>query len=382
MFIDAARLRSGAAHVRPSADRPPVAGEPVEVAKPWSGIAPVLVTGLTLLVLALVAPALARYDPRLSVASPLQAPDLAHWLGTNDIGQDVLSQWLYAVRATLANALTVVALATALAWSAGILAGLHARADAPIVATIDLLLALPALPLYMLVLTLIGPTQSTVALVLGLLAWPAFARVVRAQVIATREAPYVEAARGLGASPIRIAVTHVLPATLAIFPAHLVLTLRFAVFAEATLAFLGLGDPSAASWGGMLGWAFANPLLFTTVAWIWLVLPPAFGIALLLLLAGGVSEWTEARPGTLTAAPARSGRAVRTCNDRQCNDRQHLEYPCACFSKASPWPTVVAGSEESRWPGGGDGAVARAGRDSSADGRRNWHPDRADNSRS
>jgi ABC-type dipeptide/oligopeptide/nickel transport system permease subunit len=82
-----------------------------------------------------------------------------------------------------------------------------------------------------------------------------------------------------------------LPATLAVFPAHLVVTLRFAVFAEATLAFLGLGDPSAASWGSMLGWAFANPLLFTSPAWTWLVLPPATGIALL-LLAASLSAWT------------------------------------------------------------------------------------------
>jgi ABC-type dipeptide/oligopeptide/nickel transport system permease subunit len=72
----------------------------------------------------------------------------------------------------------------------------------------------------------------------------------------------------------------------AVFPAHAVLSLRFAVFAEGTLAFLGLGDPSAASWGSMLGWAFANPLLFTSPAWTWLVLPPALGIGLLLLVSG------------------------------------------------------------------------------------------------
>ncbi len=239
--------------------------------------------------LALLAPGLAPYDPRLSVAEPLLAPNPWHWLGTNDIGQDVFSQWLYGARATLAIALAVTALATILAWSAGIVAGLSVRAEGPVLAAIDLLMALPALPLYMLVLALVGPSQLNVTLMLGLLAWPAFARVVRAQVIATRDAPYVEAARGLGASPVRIARTHLLPATLVIFPAHLVLTLRFAVFTEATLAFLGLGDASAPSWGGILGWAFANPLLFTSSAWTWLVLPPAVGIALLLLGASTVS---------------------------------------------------------------------------------------------
>jgi ABC-type dipeptide/oligopeptide/nickel transport system permease subunit len=233
--------------------------------------------------LAIVAPGLAQYDARLSVAGPMLAPNAAHWFGTNDIGQDVLSQWLYAARSTLVIAFTVTALATGLAWSIGLLAGLNARAEMPIVAAIDLLLALPALPLYMLVLTLLGPSQTNVALMLGLLAWPAFARVVRAQVIATRDAAYVEAAQCLGASPTRIARVHILPATLLIFPAHLVLTLRFAVFTEATLAFVGLGDSSVASWGGMLAWAFANPLLFTSLAWTWLVLPPALGIGLLLV---------------------------------------------------------------------------------------------------
>jgi ABC-type dipeptide/oligopeptide/nickel transport system permease subunit len=285
MFIDTARVRGLAAH----SEQPALQRWQGYVERPRIAILPIVVASLTFL--ALVAPGLAPYDPRLSVAAPLQTPAPAHWLGTNDIGQDVLSQWLYAVRATLAIALTVTALATVLAWSAGLVAGLSSRAEAPLVGLIDLLLALPALPLYMLVLTLIGPSQSNVALMLGLLAWPAFARVVRAQVIATREAPYVEAARGLGASSIRIARTHILPATLAVFPAHLVVTLRFAVFAEATLAFLGLGDPSAASWGSMLGWAFANPLLFTSPAWTWLVLPPATGIALL-LLAASLSAWT------------------------------------------------------------------------------------------
>jgi ABC-type dipeptide/oligopeptide/nickel transport system permease subunit len=291
MFADAARVRGRAASVAAHSDQPSLARRQGHTDRPRLGILALVVT--TVALLALVAPGLAPYDPRLSVAAPLQAPGPAHWLGTNDIGQDVLSQWLYAARATLTLALTVTTLATALAWGAGLLAGLSARAEAPIVAAIDLLLALPALPVYMLVLTLIGPSQLHVALMLGLLGWPAFARVVRAQVIATRAAPYVEAARCLGASPIRIARTHISPATLAVFPAHLVLTLRFAVFAEATLAFLGLGDPSLSSWGAMLGWAFANPLLFTSSAWTWLVLPPALGIAALLLV-GGLSA--TARP--------------------------------------------------------------------------------------
>jgi peptide/nickel transport system permease protein len=243
----------------------------------------------------LAAPAVAPFDPRLSSGGALQAPSPAHWLGTNDIGQDVLSQWLWAARASVAIALAVTALSAALAWGVGLVAGLSARAEGPIMAFTDLLLALPGLPLYVLILTLIGPSQTHVAVWLGLLSWPAFARVVRAQVIAVRTAPYIEAVRGLGGTWSRIALHHVLPATLGLLPAHLVLTVRFAVFAEATLAFLGLGDSAILSWGTLLAWAFANPLLFTSSAWTWLVLPPACGIAMLILLAGWAGARFESR---------------------------------------------------------------------------------------
>jgi len=244
----------------------------------------------------LAAPALAPFDPRLPTGGPVQAPDQGHLLGTNDLGQDVLSQWLWAARASLGIAVTVTALSSVIAWGAGLVAGLSARAEGAIMALTDLLLALPALPLYLLILSLIGPSQAHVAILLGLLSWPAFARVVRAQVMTVRGAPYVDAVRCLGGTWTRVALRHVLPATLRLLPAHLVLTVRFAVFAEATLAFLGLGDSATSSWGTLLGGVFADPLLFTTAAWTWLVLPPAFGIALLIVLASWAGTRFDARP--------------------------------------------------------------------------------------
>jgi peptide/nickel transport system permease protein len=99
----------------------------------------------------------------------------------------------------------------------------------------------------------------------------------------TRNAPFVEAAYALGARRSRVALVHVLPATLNLLPAKLVLTVRFAVFAEATLAFLGASDVSAPSWGAILGWAFTDPLLFNRAVWPWWVLPPTVGIMLLVL---------------------------------------------------------------------------------------------------
>lgn len=245
---------------------------------------------------ALLAPWLAPYDPRLASGPPLLPPERAHPLGTNDIGQDVLSEWLWGGRATLLVGLVVTLLSTALSWTVGVAAGLWRRLEAPLMALTDLLLALPSVPLYLLVVAWSGPSQRNVVLTLGLLSWPAFARIVRAQVLTLRGQPYVEAARALGASPLRVALRHVLPGTLGLLPAKLVLTLRFAIFTEATLAFLGLGDPTAKSWGTMLGWAFNDPLLFVGRAWVWWVVPPALAIALVILAATGLATGLEATP--------------------------------------------------------------------------------------
>jgi ABC-type dipeptide/oligopeptide/nickel transport system permease subunit len=264
-----------------------------------------LAVGVLLVVgLALLAPALAPYDPKLSVAGPLEPPSRAHLLGANDIGQDVLSAMLWGARAALVVAAGVTGLATAIAWPLGIAAGLSRRAEGPVMAVTDLLLALPGLPLSILVLALVGPTLPHVVLTLGLLSWPTFCRVVRAQVIAMRGAPHVEAARCLGASWARVGRVHLLPATLGLLPANLVVTVRLAVFAEATLGFLGLGDPSVTTWGAWLGIAFADPLLFTTPAWTWLVVPPATGIALLVLGSAWLGTRLERRAPQRAVSPA------------------------------------------------------------------------------
>jgi peptide/nickel transport system permease protein len=226
---------------------------------------------------------LTAYDPSLVSGPPLTPPGPGHLLGTNDIGQDVWSQLLWGGRASLLIALLVTVLSTVLSWTVGITAGLWQRGEGVFVGVADLLLALPAIPLYLVIVALVGPSQRNLILTLGLLSWPAFARIVRARVIEVRGAPYVEAARVLGATPLRVALRHVAPATLELLPAKLVLTVRFAIFAEATLAFLGLGDPTQRSWGTMLGWALSDPLVFVGSSWTWWVLPPAVAIVLAVL---------------------------------------------------------------------------------------------------
>lgn len=257
-----------------------------------------IVTGslvlLTLTALALLAPLVAPHDPRLPIGRPFEAPSAAHLLGTTDIGQDVLSQCIWAARWTLTIALATTLISTILSWLAGITAGFWPRLDGPVTGLADLLLALPGVPLAMLVVTLVGPSLGAIITTLGALSWPGFARIVRAQVLVIRARPYVTAGRAIGATDLRLAIRHIVPGTFELLPAKIVLTVRFAVFGEATLAFLGLGDPSTPSWGGMLGWAFNDPLLFTRPTWGWLVGPPALLITLTVLAATWIATGVEA----------------------------------------------------------------------------------------
>jgi peptide/nickel transport system permease protein len=214
-------------------------------------------------------------------------------LGTNDLGQDVLSQVIYGTRPSLVAATLVTGMATMLSWLVGLAAGFVRWTEGPLMVATDLLLAVPSIPLYLLILTLLGPSQRNLILVLALLSWPAFARIVRSIVLQSRSAAYVEASRMLGASDGHVLRAHLLPATLAVMPANLVLTARFAIAAEATLAFLGLSG-NQLSWGTMLSWAFADPLLFLRPVWSWLVLPPTLAIVLLILavtwMGGGIAS--------------------------------------------------------------------------------------------
>lgn len=266
--------------------------DPTTAARRQLGLGALLVGGLA--ALAVLAPLVAPYDPLLSVGRPFQAPTVAHPLGTNDLGQDIVSGSLWSARWTLAVALVVTLASTILSWAAGLAGGFWHRLDAPITGLADLVLALPTVPLALFVLTLVGPSYPALVAVLVVFSWPGYARIVRARVLALRGRQHVLAARALGATELRLARRHILPGTSELLPAKVALTVRFAVFGEATFAFLGLGDPSVPSWGTMLGRAFNDPLLFARPTWGWVVGPPALAIALTILGATLLSAGIEA----------------------------------------------------------------------------------------
>jgi ABC-type dipeptide/oligopeptide/nickel transport system permease subunit len=228
--------------------------------------------------LALAAPSLAPYDPFRIVSTPAAPPGPGVLLGTNTVGQDLFSLVLYGARTSLLVGFLTAGLSTALSAFVGVLAGLWTRGRGLAAAVVDLFLAIPAVPLVVLLVIFLGAGLWPLVATLAAVSWAAFARVVHAQVEVTVRKEYIEAGRALGATPARLIRTGILPEIAPILSTKFLLTVRWAVLMEATLGVLGLGDPSRVSWGLVLHQAFTYPLLFVTNAWLWWAGPPALAI--------------------------------------------------------------------------------------------------------
>ncbi len=203
---------------------------------------------------ALAAPLLAPQDPYRSGIDMLALPSAAHWLGTDDLGRDVLSRVIYGARASLAIGLGAALVAMLVGVPIGLLAGtLRGRVDMALVALIDLAIALPGLVLALIITVMVGANLRNLILVLGFVMWPPIARLVRGQALALREALFVEAARATGGTTPWIIRRHVWPGVLPVVAAQFSISVSFAIFTSASLSFLGLGiPPPAADWGGMV----------------------------------------------------------------------------------------------------------------------------------
>lgn len=233
---------------------------------------------------ALCAPLLAPYDPDAYSGQSLERPSAAHRLGTNDVGQDILSELIYGARISLAvaagAATGTVLLAVLVGGTAGYAGG---WLDQVLMRLVDLLLALPRLPLLILVNALLGAGLGQMILTIALLFWPGTARIMRAQVQSVRQRGYVKMARGFGGSPVYIFARHILPQIAPLIIFALVTAAGRAVALEAGLAFLGLGDPTAKSWGLIMRYALNLPGLLLTDRWLWWLLPPGVCVTLLIL---------------------------------------------------------------------------------------------------
>ena len=232
---------------------------------------------------ALLGRALAPYDPREVVARPYQPPSAQHWLGTNDIGQDIFSELLWGTRASLTVGLVAALAAVLVGTTVGVVAGLAGGwVDAVLMRATDVVLTLPFLPLAIVLAAFLGPSLGNTALVLALVIWARPARVVRSHALGIAGHAYVEAAHALGGGFGHVLRQHVVPAVVPLALSQFILAVSSAILAEASLAFLGLGDPIQKSWGSVLFYAQSRGA-FLSGAWPWWVVPPGLLIALTVL---------------------------------------------------------------------------------------------------
>jgi peptide/nickel transport system permease protein len=204
---------------------------------------------------ALLAQWLAPYDPNLSNWTAIrQAPSGAHWFGTDDLGRDVLSRVIFGSRASLSAGVISVAIAMAIGVPLGLIAGYFGGVvDAVIARLTDALMAVPFLVLAIALAAFLGASLQNAMIAIGVSAMPIFVRLTRGQVMTVKVEDYITAVKALGVRNRNIIVAHVLPNVLAPIVVQGTITMATAVLAEASLAFLGLGQrPPAPSWGSML----------------------------------------------------------------------------------------------------------------------------------
>jgi peptide/nickel transport system permease protein len=238
---------------------------------------------LSLIILvAVLAPWIAPYPLRQRVGPVFGPPSPKHWLGLDDGGIDMVTLLMWGARISLIVGFAATLVSILIGGAVGIAAGYFGtRTDNVLMRITDYFVAIPDVPLMIVVAAVWGPSLSHIIIVIGVLLWASTARIIRAQVKSVRERVYVKRARSLGAGHLRIIVRHVLPQITPLLIANTVLTVAVAIFDETALAFLGLGDPSRISLGRVIENAFERTAI-SSGAW-WAIIPPGVLVALIIL---------------------------------------------------------------------------------------------------
>ena len=248
------------------------------------------VVGLAMLLVivfaAIFADAIAPYNPRsyegIQSSDIYNAPNAAHWFGTDDAGKDVFSSFIFGARNSLIVGFFAAFISIFIGGTFGIMAGFFGgRVENFLMRFTDTMLVIPDLPLIVVFVALTKPSLWNIILVIGLLGWTTTARIVRSQTLAVKSRKFVLRARAIGAGNWHIIIHHILPLVMPILVVNAILVISLAILQESTLAFLGLSDPLAISWGQMLNFAFGRGAM-SVGAW-WALVAPGFGIVWVVL---------------------------------------------------------------------------------------------------
>lgn len=251
-----------------------------------------------IILIAVLAPYVAPYDPYEYVGDPYEPPSSKHVLGTDDMGHDLLSQVIYGAQISLLvgvlSALGCVIIGTII----GVLSGFWGGwIDEILMRLTDIVLVIPYLVFIILLVSYLGPSIWNIIFSISILGWPSIARMVRSYVLSLRESLYVEAARAVGCGNMYIMIKYIIPGLVPLVVPIFVLTIIDGILTEAGLSFLGLGDPTKISWGIILYYAQVRGA-FVKGLWWW-ILPPGLLITItglgFLLLGSSLEEYFNPR---------------------------------------------------------------------------------------
>lgn len=241
---------------------------------------------LIFIVVGIFCDTIATYDPNArnyneeGKVRRLEPPSKEHWFGTTDQGRDIFSQVILGTRTALIVGVIASLLVTFLGSTLGIIAGYFGGiTDAIIMRIVDLFYAIPFIPFVIVLSAVLKPSIWNVILAVSLLSWRTVARLVRSQVLSIAKRPYIKAAKVSGAGHLRIMVKYILPNVIPIILLEMAFNINWAIMAEASIAFLGFGDPNKQSWGQILHINFISGN--SRNAWWWTATP---GVAIVLLL--------------------------------------------------------------------------------------------------
>ena len=237
-----------------------------------------------LVIMAVFAPLLTPHDPSATSGTVLERPSAEHWMGTDVPGRDIFAQLVYGARTSLAVALIGASLAIAGATIFGVLpALLGGHADAVSARVVVFLLAVPGLPLLILIGSLAGENNVALILVIGFIGVAPNARILRSQTLTLRQRGFVTAARGFGGGPLYVLRRHLVPGLGPFIVVGFVNWAGLSIALEAGLSFLGLGDPTGVSWGRTLNRALEQQSIYFSDMWTWWVLPSGIAVTLAVL---------------------------------------------------------------------------------------------------
>lgn len=255
----------------------------------WTG------TGIAgaMLLFALLGPLLIPHDAYQQTGASFLAPNAEHWLGTNDMGQDILAELAVGARTSLFIGIATAVIATFIGGIIGVLSGYFGGwFETLMLRLIDVVLTLPFLPLMIVVAVYIGPGAFTQIFVITLVMWAGKARQIRAQTLSIKKTGPVLAAKSMGAGHFYLFRKHILPGVFPLFIPQFVGAVNAAILLESSLSFLGMSNPLMKSWGSILYYA-NNRSAFLTEAWVWWIIPPGVCIVLVVLAFSFIGYYLE-----------------------------------------------------------------------------------------